>query len=242
MRKQIELEKKSKYKKICLIIFMAIIIIPVIIFEIAMISVVPFVLIPEIILVVLIYFMIRSIKKKRREAEEQKQKERELIAQGYIKISENFFIKDQEDKVNILDNIYGFSQIVDCELIENGTYISNGTEEICTQLDVNITIEDLGNPRIVIHCINEEFVYKNSKKYKDCLDDAHNILSTLKIIIKQNNEKYVENGTITKIEHKYITEENASIQIERLSELYKDGILTEYEFEMKKKELLDKVK
>ena len=74
------------------------------------------------------------------------------------------------------------------------------------------------------------------------MNNAQNIISTLKIIISQNNEKYIETGTITKVEHKYITEENASIQIERLSKLYKDGILTDYEFAMKKKELLDKIK
>lgn len=74
------------------------------------------------------------------------------------------------------------------------------------------------------------------------MDEANKIVSTLKIIISKNNERFIENGTITKVEHKYITEENASIQIERLSQLYKDGILSEYEFETKKKELLDKVK
>lgn len=191
----------------------------------------------------------------------QQNKEKELLKQGYKKICPQFFVNDKENKLNILDKVYGFSQIVDCELIEDGTSISQTIGktkiknikksktryqttqlEICTGLGVNITTSDFNNPRIMFDCKYGKNITKNSKAYKEALNNAQNIISTLKIVISQNNEKYIETGTITKIEHKYITEENASIQIERLSQLHKDGVLTDYEFEMKKKELLDKIK
>ena len=163
--------------------------------------------------------------------------------------------------MKILDAVYGFSQIIDCELIENGTSISQTIGrtkvknvrklntryqttqlDICTDLGVNITTNDFNNPRIMFDCKYGKNFTKNSKAYREALENAQNIIATLKIVIAQNNEKYIETGTITKVEHKYITEENASIQIERLSQLHKDGVLTDYEFEMKKKELLDKIK
>lgn len=64
----------------------------------------------------------------------------------------------------------------------------------------------------------------------------------MKIVISQNNEKYIEIGTVTKIEHRYITEETVQDQIKKLAELYKDGVLTEYEYSIKKQELLEKIK
>lgn len=191
----------------------------------------------------------------------QQNKEKELLRQGYKKICKGFFVNDEEHKINILDETYGFSQIIDCELIEDGNSISQTTgkikiknikkaktkyqttqTEICTNLGVNITTSDFNNPRIMFDCKYGKNILKDSKQYKEALNNAQNIISTLKIVISQNNEKYIETGTITKVEHKYITEENASIQIERLSQLHKDGVLTDYEFEIKKKELLEKIK
>nr|DAW37640.1 MAG TPA: Short C-terminal domain [Caudoviricetes sp.] len=202
-------------------------------------------------------FNIKKQKKLRYELD----KENSLIKQGYNKVCKGFFIDNNKHKLNILDREYGFSQIIDCELIENGTSISQTIGrtkvknvrklntryqttqlDICTDLGVNITTNDFNNPRIMFDCKYEKNFTKNSKAYREALENAKNIIATLKIVIAQNNEKYIETGTITKVEHKYITEENASIQIERLSQLHKDGVLTDYEFEMKKKELLDKIK
>jgi hypothetical protein len=257
-----ENKKKPIYKKWWFIIFGIIISIPIVVFEIACISVVPSILVIEFILALLIYALVKLAKKGKKTKELRLQKEREMIQQGYKKICDDFYINNEEHKLKILDTVYGFSQIIDCELIENGTTLSYTnrigkiknnnkaklsyiTSQIqsCTDLAVNITVDDFNNPRIVFDCkYGKRNISKNSKEYKEYMNNAQNIISALKIIIAQNNEKYIETGTITKVEHKYITEENASIQIERLSQLHKDGVLTDYEFEMKKKELLDKIK
>lgn len=207
------------------------------------------------------FLILNSTVKQQRKLRKKIDKENMLLKEGYKKICDDFFVNNNEHKLNILDKVYGFSQIVDCELIEDGTSISQTIGktkiknikkaktryqttqlEICTGLGVNITTNDFNNPRIMFDCKYGKNITKNSKAYNEALNNAQNIISTLKIVISQNNEKYIETGTITKIEHKYITEENASIQIERLSQLHKDGVLTDYEFEMKKKELLDKIK
>lgn len=215
----------------------------------------PFILL--MLLLIIYKFNIKNQKRLRYKLD----KENNLIRQGYNKVCKGFFVNNNEHKLNILDKVYGFSQIVDCELIEDGTAISQTIGktkiknikkaktryqttqlEICTGLGVNITTNDFNNPRIMFDCKYGKNITKNSKSYNEALNNAQNIISTLKIVISKNNEKYIETGTVTKIEHKYITEENAGIQIERLAQLHKDGILTDYEFEMKKKELLDKVK
>lgn len=207
------------------------------------------------------FLILNSTVKQQRKLRKKIDKENMLLKEDYKKICDDFFVNNNEHKLNILDKVYGFSQIVDCELIEDGTSISQTIGktkiknikkaktryqttqlEICTGLGVNITTNDFNNPRIMFDCKYGKNITKNSKAYNEALNNAQNIISTLKIVISQNNEKYIETGTITKIEHKYITEENASIQIERLSQLHKDGVLTDYEFEMKKKELLDKIK
>ena len=112
----------------------------------------------------------------------------------------------------------------------------------CKELYLNITINDLKNPNIRLDIKCTGMLNTNKSEYKAVMKKANEILSLFKLIISKNKENYIETGTITKIEHRYITEEDASIQIEKLSKLYKDGILTDYEFETKKKELLDKVK
>lgn len=221
---------------------------------------------PLLLLVVLVEITsLKSITKKIKEIKEnqikQQNKENELLKQGYKKVCPQFFVNDKENKLNILNEIYGFSQIVDCELIddEKSIYQTIGNTKIkninkakttyyttqlgiCANLGVNITTTNFNNPRIMFDCKYGKTIYKNTNAYKEALNNAQNIISTLKAVISKNNEKYIETGTITKVEHKYITEENASIQIERLSQLHKDGVLTDYEFEMKKKELLDKMK
>ncbi len=193
------------------------------------------------------------------------EKENNLLKQGYRKICDNLYINEKDKKINIQEKVLGFSQIIDCELIENKSTINNSsgntigeikndgriktkvntisTETIyCDELYINITIEDFNAPNIKFDVINKGHLKTNSAKYKKALENANNILSLLKVIISKNNEKYIENGTVTKIEHRYITEETAQEQIEKLSELYKSGVLTEYEYYMKKQELLDKIK
>lgn len=261
MANHAKIEKKHVYKKWWFIVLATIVAIPVLVFEIACIAVVPAVLPLEIVLGISIFALVKACKKQKKLKESRLQKEREMLRQGYKKIYNDFFINDKEHKLNILDRVYGFSQILDCELVEDGTSISNtiGNSKIkssrkmktnyttiqtnlCTTLFINITTTDMNNPRIIFNLKDKGGISKSSKKYKEAVNNAQNIISLLKIIIAKNNEKYVETGIITKVEHRYVTEENASMQIEKLAQLYKDGVLTEYEFEIKKKELLEKIK
>ncbi len=57
-----------------------------------------------------------------------------------------------------------------------------------------------------------------------------------------NTNQQINNYKSFKIEVNKTVEKDITDKIEKLSELYKDGILTEYEFSMKKMELLEKLK
>ncbi len=207
----------------------------------------PPLLMVEIVFIFLEYFCIKRIKKINLANKEKKNFENELLRQGYKKVCNDLFINEKEHKLNINGKDYGFGNIKDCELKTNDnvdTYILNNmamSQKYCTSLYINIVVDDFENPNVKLNFIKGR-VSCSSGKYTQLCDGANYAMSSLKLIISKNQERYVESGTVTKVEHRYVTEENVSLQIERLSQLYKDGALSEYEFEMKKKELLDKVK
>ncbi len=211
------------------------------------------------------FLILNSKAKKQRYLRNELDKENELLRNGYTKIYNGIFINEQKQKINLLYTDYGFSQIVSCDLVVNNKSLDNTYSKTkgklkkngklktnsynysnqinyCEQIYINIIVNDLEKPNIKINLKEKFNLNTNSRKYKEILAKAEKIVSTLNVIIARNNEKYIENGIVTKVEHKYITEENISIQIERLSKLHKDKVLTDYEFEMKKKELLDKIK
>lgn len=200
-------------------------------------------------------------KKKAKKREEDELKEQRLLNEGYNKVYTDLYINEGDKCIFIKDKKYSFSQIIDCELIENNNSISstygttkgkiksNGkiksrTSTISTQTDycgelyLNITVDDFNNPNIKLNVRGKGLLNTGGQKYKDVIKRANEILSLFKLIISKNNENYVENGTITKIEHRYIEEKGYEEKLEELSRLHKKGILTDYEFSIKKQELL----
>lgn len=260
-----ETEKKPIYKKWWLILLVIIIGIPVLIFEIACIVVVPAILVFELFVALLIWYLVKYTKKQKRIKEEQKIEEQIIFNEGYKKIYNNLYINDENKMLIINGTKYGFSQIIDCELIENNSTINstlgntkgkiknNGkiksktnaiavSSDYCNELYMNITVDDFNNPNIKLDVRDKGMLNTTSNKYKDTMKKANKVLSMFKLIISKNNEKYVESGTITKIEHRYIQEKSYEQRLEELSRLYKDGALTDYEYSIKKQELLEKIK
>ena len=226
--------------------------------------VIPFLLFFVVLEIIGIVNISKKMKQIMIDEEEQKKIEKILLGKGYKKLYDNVFMNESTSKLNIANQDYGFSEIIDCEIIEDENSISNTygkargkikknnkikektssyTAQInyCSKLAIKIIVNDLNNPNIIIDIIKYN-VNKNSRKYAQLYSEAQRILSIFKVIISKNNEKYIENGTITKIEHRYINEETIEDKIKKLAELHKDGILTDYEFATKKIELLEKIK
>ncbi len=209
----------------------------------------------------IIQLLIKQNNKKKQIMEEERLKEQRLLSEGYRKIYTSLFINESDKCISINDKKYGFSQIIDCELIENDSSISNTygntkgkiksngkiksrTSTISTQTDycgelyLNITVDDFNNPNIKLNVRGKGLLNTGGQKYKDVIKRANEILSLFRLIISKNNEKYVEQGTITKIEHRYIEEKGYEQKLEELERLHREGILTDYEYSIKKYELL----
>lgn len=254
-----EIQSKGVY------VFLASILAILLVLNLLLCIVMPFLLIVEIIIAICEYFTIRKIKEIKRQILEKEKIENNLLRNGYKKIFDNLFIDDNRKVLNIYGKDYGFSQIIDCELIQNNSTINstlgntkgkiknNGKikartntlsaeTNYCHELYLNITIDDLYNPNIKLNVRGVGVLNTNGEKYKNVINKANEMLSLFKLIISKNNVSYVDNGTITKIEHKYVEEESNIQKLEELSKLHKNGALTDYEYSIKKQELLEKIK
>ena len=170
-----------------------------------------------------------------------KERESDLLNKGYKKIHDNLFVDENNKRINILGTDYGFNQIVYCDLIRNiiPKKDPNGFDE-CNELYVNITTDNLQNPNIKYNVMTRPYLKVPSVEFDNSIRDAKNIISYLNIIISRNKEVIFDNGNVTKIEHRYINEPTANDKLRELYKLYQDGIITEYEYNIEKQQILDK--
>ena len=201
----------------------------------------PFLLTIEVLLILLEVILSFKFKKLRAELLEFKEREKTLLEKGYKKVYDNFYIDETNKRLNILGVDYGSNQILHCELNK----IINPKEEntpsdFCSKLYITITIDDMKKPNIEFSLMTRPTLMVNSGEYQDALDSANKIVSYLNIIISNNNDLKFENGNVTKIEHRYVAQESADDKLRELYKLYKDGVITEYEYNIEKKQILDK--
>jgi len=154
---------------------------------------------------------------------------------------------------------YSYDDIVDFELIEDGTSISKGglgraavggllfggvgaivggvtggkkAKQKCTSLMVKITVNNLSAPTEYIKLITTP-TDKSSFTYKAAFQSAQEIVSLLQLICNQrDNEKIVEQATTS------AQELSTADEIRKFKSLLDEGIITEEEFLAKKRQLL----
>ena len=218
------------------------------------IPILPAIIVLDIIIGVTIFLVIRKISSIQKHNKQVKKMEEQIYNRGYEKICDGFFINEKEHSLNLQGTYLGFSQIIDCELMENKQQVSqiyqtsstthtHTMKEYCTELYINITIENLDNPTIKLDFMEYmSAILIGSKKYNKILEQANHAMATLKVIISKANEQYINKGRVTKIEHRYINEKTPEEKLKEITKLYEKGFLTEYEYGIKKKELLDKIK
>lgn len=111
--------------------------------------------------------------------------------------------------------IYNFSDIIGYEVFENNNSITKGglggalvggltfgetgaivgsiisakkTFGICRSLQVKVTVKNFDNPTIFVECL-EGKASKNSRKYKNAVEDASRIVSAIQIIMSMDLNK-----------------------------------------------------
>lgn len=112
------------------------------------------------------------------------------------------YINENDKKVLINNHEYNFKDIISAEIMENEkeqtytattqnaiftrSYSSNSmTYHYCSKLQVKIVLNSITSPQEYITFISKK-TNKNSNKYKSAYDMAQKFISTLQIIIKNN--------------------------------------------------------
>ena len=174
---------------------------------------------------------------------------------SYLKIDDEhkkvMFISDRANR------IVNYSDIMSFEIIEDGETITKGgtgralaggilfgttgaivggvtaprtSNTICNNLSLIVRINDLDNPTIVVDLISYP-IEKNRDVYRILMESLQKAVSVLSIITKseeaQKTEKAPNASTVS-----------AADEIRKYKALLDDGIITQQEFEAKKKQLL----
>ena len=100
------------------------------------------------------------------------------------------------------------------------------TKEFCNSLRLKVTINDISNPVVYINFL-ETRTKKDSFTYKTLANSAQECLSVFQLICdKKNNEQSQTSGDVTD-------------EIMKYKKLLDAGAITQEEYDMKKKELLN---
>ena len=164
---------------------------------------------------------------------------------------------------SFLSKTYRFSDLINYEVYENGqskvkgragsaliggaffgitglivgSSMSRQIEDKCNQLKLIIRLNDLDCPQIVITYVDNATWEKAGFTYRSMKENLQLVCSALEYIM---NAKTLEQSAIEKTEEQ-ITKEEKSLkeQIQELKEMLDDGLITQEEFEQKKKQILE---
>lgn len=182
---------------------------------------------------------------------------KKLYAGNALLGSPSLYVDEAHEKWAVVKNkktppkIYNFNDILGYEILENGGSILKGhagsavvggllfgavgaiagasrkKKEIstCKSLTLSITINDSAFPRLILPFISSE-VKTDSLLYKSAIETAKTISSQLEYM--QNKGKDIKPAQT----------ESSADEIKKFKSLLDDGVITQEEFEAKKKQLL----
>ena len=162
-------------------------------------------------------------------------------------------------KGNKYTKIYKFSELINYEVYENGASKVKGTagkaliggaffglgglivgssmgrniSEKCNQLKLIIRVNDITCPQIVITYVDNVDWDKSGFTYRNMKSNLQEICSILEYII---NSKTLEENVIKAVPDN-ITKSNKE-QLQELKEMLEEGLITQEEYEQKKKQIL----
>lgn len=178
---------------------------------------------------------------------------------SYIKFDENnrkWFVPDGPFGGVKNPVIYSFDDIIAFELLEDGNSITKGgtgraivgslfggvgaivgastgkrkTKSTCTKLQIKITVNNMSTPAVYINLIVSE-TKTDGFIYKTAYSSAQNILSVLQVICENNKTLHETTSESTVVT-------SSADEIIKYKNLLDQGIITQEEFDTKKKQLL----
>ena len=157
------------------------------------------------------------------------------------------------------DKVYSYSEILKFELLEDGSSTLEGglgmalvggvlfggvgavvgsnvgktSNPVCNSLQIKITLNNMRTPMIVVSFISSP-TDRNSKEYKAIFADAHECISKLHVICEAQNS-VIESETKNVPQ---IPPQSNADELRKYKGLLDDGIISQDEFDAKKKQLL----
>ena len=116
-----------------------------------------------------------------------------------------------------------------------GSSMSRNINEKCNQLKLIIRLNDFNYPQIVITYVDNVDWDKSGWVYRNMKENIQAVCSMLEYML---NEKTLEQSSSVKQEEKPIEQKSAKEQLQELKEMLDDGLITQEDFEQKKKQIL----
>lgn len=164
------------------------------------------------------------------------------------------------------DSVYRYEELIEFELLEDDIQVSSGglgralaggiafggagavvggvtgkktTKKVIQSMVIRITLDDIDNPIIMLPIITSK-AKTGSKDYMEAFNISQKIIATLNVIANSNESDSVQKVEVVGVTGAQIDNQGSSnlSQIKELKELLDMGIITQEDFDAKKKELL----
>lgn len=163
------------------------------------------------------------------------------------------------------DSVYRFNELIEFELLEDDSQVSSGgvgralvggalfggagaivggitgpkkTKKIVESLVIRLTVDDIDNPIIMLPLITSK-TKTSSKEYTEAFMLSQKIISTLNVITSNQDEKVQKIEVINTPNVELVTDYDPYEELKKVKDLLDMGIITQEEFDAKKKELLN---
>lgn len=156
---------------------------------------------------------------------------------------------------------YSFSDIINYEVYENGrrevegtagsaliggaffgfggmivgSNVSRSINELCSQLELIIRINDSANTQFNITFINGGNINKSTNIYKDARKSLHAVCSELEFLL---NARRLEDAAMSLAGGSSKAPASSKEKLKELKEMLDDGLITQEDYEQKKKQIL----
>lgn len=114
-----------------------------------------------------------------------------------------------------------------------GSSRSRNINEKCTQLKLLIRLNDLDCPQIDITYVNNVGIDKSSSMYQNMMSNLQSVCSVLEFMV---NNKTLQQSETKQPETKI--EQTKKEQLQELKEMFDEGLITQEDFDTKKKQIL----